>query len=73
MCLKEIGICAGASIVKWTKQVLRVYESRGFLGQRPISSSNMLFKIINFFMMTSIAKLCNMNVCSYVLKYTISI
>ena len=33
-----------------------VYKSRGFLGQRPISSSKMLFKNDYFFMMTSIVK-----------------
>ena len=40
----ELNLRMGASIVKWTKQVL-VYKSRGFLGQRPISSSKMLFRI----------------------------
>ena len=34
-----------------------VYERCGFLGQRPISSSKMLFKIDYFFMMTFIVKL----------------
>ena len=34
-----------------------LYESHGFLGQRPISSSKILLKIDYFFMMTSIVKL----------------
>ena len=42
------GCCYGCKHSKVDQTSAPVYESRGFLGQTPISSSKMLFKIDSF-------------------------
>ena len=54
---KHLMYACGCKYSKMDQTSALVYESRGFLGQRPISSSKKLFKIDFFSMMTSIAKL----------------